>query len=85
MKINKSYKELLKNQFLTEVKAIPKTKIIKKKKTKTFRTIAVVILRVRPVLVFQGKLYQALNFVQLDVFSREGPLPTLLRSPHTLV
>ena len=49
MEINKSYKELLKNQFLTEVKAIPKTKIIKKTKTKTFRTIAVVILRVRPV------------------------------------
>ena len=43
MEISKSYKELLKNHFLTEADAIPKTKMIQKPQ-KTFRTIVVVIL-----------------------------------------
>ena len=80
MEISKSYKELLKNHFLTEADAIPKTKIIQKPQ-KTFRKIVVVILSLSRDVVS----IQALNFVQMDVFWREGLLPTLLRSHFAVI
>ena len=55
MEISKSYKELLKNHFLTEADAIPKTKIIQKPQ-KTFRTIVVVILRLSREVVSSSEL-----------------------------